>query len=67
MPSTTLSSPSRRNWFLLLAAAFLLGGCQARSRHCHASSGASDSGDGFSVVLYLVYVLGWLIVATAEG
>ena len=63
MPTTP-----RRSWILLFFAAFLMGGCHARSGcgHSHSSCG-SDAGDGVVAAFYLFYLLGWIIVSAAEG
>lgn len=65
LPSADL--PSRRSWLLLPIAAFVLGGCHARSHGCHSHSGGSDAADGVVAAFYLFYILGWIIVAAAEG
>jgi hypothetical protein len=64
---TSSSSPLRRTWLPLLLAAFLLGGCHARSRGCHANSCDSDTADGIVAAFYVFYILGWIIISAAEG
>ena len=59
-------SPSR-TWLLLPLAAFLLGGCHARSHGCHAHGSSSGSADGVLVAFYVFYLLGWILVSAAEG
>ena len=51
----------------LIIAAFVLGGCHARSGGCHTSSCGSDTADGAVAAFYLFYVLGWVIVAASGG
>ena len=51
----------------LIIAAFVLGGCHARSGSCHTSSCGSDTADGVLAAFYLFYVLGWVIVAASGG
>lgn len=51
----------------LIVAAFVLGGCHARSGGSHTSCCDSNTADGALAAFYLFYVLGWVIVAASGG